>query len=106
MSKVFNITAVVKSADGTSREIKGKNIITNDGDIYYASKITGEPNDFPNPQLRLGTDTTTPDKTDTDVKAFITGSNKAVDAGFPQRGNTDPGNTTGGDVNAITWKIS
>jgi len=100
-----NITCVIKKADGTTEIVKGKNIVTNNGDIAYAQKVVGEATDFDNPYLRLGTGTTAVDKTDTDVTTFITGSDKAVDTGFPQRNNTDPGNTDGG-VNIVTWKIS
>jgi hypothetical protein len=103
--KKFNIIAILTKNDGSKSIIRGKNIVTNDGDIYYAQKVAGEPTDFENPSMRLGTDTTSPDKTDTDVKLFIAGSNKPVDAGFPQRNNGDPGNTLGG-VNTVTWKIS
>jgi len=103
--KQYNILAVLTHKDGSVEIRKGKNIVTDDGDIYYAKKVAGETTDFETPEMRLGTDTTQPDKTDTDVIAFIAGSNKPVDAGFPQRNNQDPGNTLGG-VNTLTWKIS
>ncbi len=105
VNSVENITCVIKRGSGDTLIVKGKNIVTNDGDIAYAQKVVGEATNFDNPYLRLGTGTTAVDKTDTDVTTFITGSDKAVDTGFPQRNNTDPGNTDGG-VNIVTWKIS
>ena len=101
-----NITVVIKDKDGNIKDIvKGKNIITDAGDTAYAQMIVGESTNFDTPYLRLGTDNTAPTKSDTDVTTFITGSDKALDTGFPQRNNTDPGNVDGG-VNVITWKFS
>ncbi len=101
-----NITVVIKDAEGNIKNIiKGSNIVTDEGDIMYAQKIVGEATDFDTPYLRLGTGNTTPTKSDTDVETYITGSAKAVDVGFPQRNNTDPGNT-GGGADVVTWKFS
>ncbi len=105
IKKYENITVVLTKKDGSEQIIKGKNIVTDEGDIYYAQKVTGETTDFETPYLRLGTGTSTPAKTDTDVTTYITGSARAVDSGFPQRNNADPGNTDGG-VDTVTWKIS
>jgi len=105
IKRYMNITAVITRKDGSKAVIPGKNIVTDEGDIYYAQKVAGESTDFDTPFLRLGTGTSTPAKTDTDVQTFITGSEKAVDSGFPQRNNADPGNTDGG-VDTVTWKIT
>ena len=102
-----NVTVVIKDAGGMVKQVvKGANIITNDGDIYYAQKIVGEANTlFEAPSLTLGTGTTLPAKTDTGVSTPIASSDKLLDSGFPQRDNQDPGNTDGG-VNIVTWKFS
>lgn len=101
-----NITFVIKDSSGNiKRTIKGKNIVTTDGDTAYAQMIVGEASAFDSPYMRLGTGTTVVTKADTDVETFISGSGKALDTGFPQRNNADPGNTDGG-VNVITWKFS
>lgn len=102
-----NVTLVIKNAEGKVKQIvKGSNIITNSGDIYYAQKIVGEVvADFDTPSMVLGTGTTQPTKTDTGVETPIASSNKTLDAGFPQRDNQDPGNTDG-SVTSVTWKFS
>jgi len=102
-----NVTVVIKDAAGKVKGVvKGSNIITNDGDIYYAQKIVGETNtSFEQPSLVLGTGTSIPSKTDTGVETPIADSDKLLDSGFPQRDNQDPGNTDGG-VNTVTWKFS
>ncbi len=105
IKKYENVTIVLHKKDGSKKVIKGKNIVTDEGDIYYAQKVSGETTDFETPYLRLGTGTDTPAKTDTDVTTYITGSAKIVDSGFPQRNNADPGNTDGG-VDTVTWKIT
>jgi hypothetical protein len=100
-----NITVKITRANGEVEIIRGKNLVTDEGDIYYAQKVVGETTDFPTPFLRLGTSDVAPEKDDTDVNTYITDSAKAVDTGFPKRNNTDPGNT-GGGVNTLTWKIT
>jgi hypothetical protein len=101
-----NVTVVFSDAEGNVKHIvKGKNIVTNDGDTAYAQMIVGEGSNFDTPFLRLGTSGTAVSKTDTDVTTFISGSDLALDVGFPQRNNADPGNTDGG-VDVITWKFS
>lgn len=101
-----NVTVVLKDAEGNvTNVVKGKNIVTDAGDIAYAQKIVSEATSFDTPSIRLGTGSTAVTKADTDVETFIAGSNKAVDVGFPQRNNVDPGNVDGG-VDVITWKFS
>jgi hypothetical protein len=102
-----NVTCVIKNEKGAITNIvKGSNIITNDGDIFYAQKIVGETNtEFEAPSLVLGTGTSQPAKTDTGVETPISNSDKLRDSGFPQRDNSDPGNTDGGE-NVVTWKFS
>ena len=101
-----NVTLVIKDANGNITNIvKGSNIVTNDGDTAYAQMIVSEATNFDTPSVRLGTGSTAVGKTDTDVETFIAGSAKALDVGFPQRNNGDPGNTDGG-VDVITWKFT
>jgi len=102
-----NVTLVIKNAEGQVKQVvKGSNIITNEGDVYYAQKIVGETNtSFETPSLVLGTGTTLPSKTDIGVSTPIASSGKLLDAGFPQRDNQDPGNTDG-SISTVTWKFS
>ena len=101
-----NITLVIKDAEGNITNIvKGSNIVTNDGDTAYAQMIVSEATNFDTPSIRLGTSVVAVGKVDTDVNTFIAGSAKGLDVGFPQRNNSDPGNTDGG-VDVITWKFT
>ena len=101
-----NVTVVFKDKDGKIKGIvKGSNIVTNDGDIAYAQMIVDEASNFDTSFIRLGTSGAAVGKTDTDVNTFISGSDLALDVGFPQRNNSDPGNTDGG-VDVVTWKFS
>lgn len=91
----------------------GKNIITNDGDLYYAQQAAGETptNDFDGAngriELQNPASADTPAKTDTygDVSSPITASRATFDATYPKTNDTDTDNT-GKAVDAITWKKS
>ncbi len=101
-----NITIVISDKNGNIKNIaKGKNIVTDDGDIAYAQLVVSEATNFDTPFIRLGTSGSAVTKSDTDVNTFITDSDLALDVGFPQRDNSDPGNIDGG-VDVITWKFS
>ena len=102
-----NILVIIKDAQGVEKKrVLGKNIITDAGDIYYTQKVVGEASTlFDTPSMILGTDTVLPTKADVSVTTVIANSDKAVDAGFPQRDNQDAGNPDG-DINVVTWKFS
>jgi len=104
--KANNIVLHIKRADGTEEYIEGKNIVTYEGDIYYAQKIAGQATDFSSPYLRLGYNSTqVPSKNDTDVIDLVPNSTKAIDAStYPERNNQDAGNPLGGEA-VLTWKI-
>ena len=101
------VIAVVFGPDGKIRRvIEGKNIVSNDGDMYYAQMAAGEApdDDFDaaGAGLRLGSDDTAPTKPDTDVTTFIASTGKAVSAGYPKTADADA-NNSGGGVDIITW---
>ena len=101
-----NVLVIIRKNDGTEKIVKGHNIITDNGDEYYARMIIGDTANISNPfYLRLGTGTDTPTKSDYDVTTFITDSDQQVDDTFPKRNYTDDGNSDGG-VNVITYKIT
>lgn len=87
----------------------GINIVTDDGDIYYAQMAAGEAPaddmDAAASGLRLGSDNTTPTKADTDVTTFIAGTGHALDASYEQTDDPDSDNT-GAGPNIITWRYS
>lgn len=106
----MNIVAVLENVHtGERKVIPGKNIVTNDGDKYYAQSACGETptNDFDGASsgLRLGSDNTTPTKADTDVTTFLSGSGHALDSGYDKTNDAD-GDNTGAGVDIVTWRYS
>ena len=94
---------------GDKKIIHGVNIVTNDGDTYYAQSACAEtPDDDFDAALaglRLGDDNTTPTKSDTDVTSFLSGSDHVCDATYPQTDDQD-GDNTGAGVDIVTWRYS
>lgn len=82
----------------------GVNIVTNEGDKYYAQRSCGETPtiDFAAGGARLGTGSTTPGKTDADVHTFLSGSGHAKKTGYPKTNDDDAQNTDPA-VDTITW---
>lgn len=89
--------------------IPGMNIVTNDGDVYYAQSSVAETptDDFDaaGAGFILGTDNTAPTKTDTDVTTEDIEGRKATDATYPQTDDGD-GDNTGAGVDIVTWRVS
>jgi hypothetical protein len=107
---VGRVIAVLENKKtGNKKIIHGVNIVTNDGDTYYAQSACGETpdDDFDAAAggLRLGSDNTTPTKTDTDVTTFLAGSGHALDATYEQTDDQDSDNT-GAGVDIVTWRYS
>lgn len=94
---------------GFELAIPGVNIVTNDGDTYYAQMVASEApdDDFDgtNSGLRLGSDNTSPTKSDTDVTTFLSGSAHALDGGYEKTDDDDSDNT-GAGVDVVTWRYS
>ena len=87
---------------GEVTKIRLKNVVTNDGDQYYAQSAVGETPAFTVAGCRLGTGVTTPTKSDTDVTTFFTGGGKATKATYPKTNDGDSDNT-GSGVDKVTW---
>lgn len=89
--------------------IPGLNIVTSDGDIYYAQLAMGDSltDDFQaaGAGIRLGSDNTAPDKSDIDVTTFLSGSDHVIDATYPQSNDSD-GDNTGSGTSVMTWTYS
>lgn len=92
---------------GRELVIPGLNIVTNDGDVYYAQLGASEAatNDFAAGGLRLGDDNTAPTKTDTDVTNFLAGTGHAVDGTYPQSNDGD-GDNSGAGTDVTTYRYS
>lgn len=104
------VLAVVRNElIGAELVIPGANIVTNDGDTYYAQSAAGESpdDDFDgaNSGLRLGSSNTAPTKSDTDVNTFLTGSAHALDSGYPKT-DDDDGSNSGAGVDVVSWRYS
>lgn len=96
--------AILEHANGKKEIIKLKNIVTTNGDRYYATKGAGETAYFTVAGARLGTNAATPGKGDNDVGTFLAGSGKTIKAGYPKTSDADTDNT-GGGVSVVTWCI-
>ena len=85
------------------------NIVTNDGDVYYAQLAMGDTitDDFQaaGAGLRNGSGSTAPVKTDTDAETFLTGTDHVIDATFPKSNDGDADNT-GSGTSVMTWTYS
>ena len=90
----------------------GKNIVTNDGDLYYAQQAveTGTPtSDFggSNGRMELRTGSATPAKGDvfTQVATPIPTSIQEMTSGYPKVNDSDSDNT-GAGTDIVTWQAS
>ena len=94
---------------GISLYTPGVNIVTNDGDIYYAQLAMSDAltDDFQaaGAGIRLGDDNTAPNKTDTDVTSFLSGSDHVIDGSYPTSADADADNT-GSGASVMTWTYS
>ena len=91
--------------EGRIQIFKSKNIVCNDGDLYYAQMAMGEgPDlDFTAGGLKLGTGVTGPAKGDVDIETLVASSYKAVSANYPKTNDIDADNG-GGGTDKGTWK--
>lgn len=87
--------------------IPGLNIVTSAGDRYYAERACGQAPTvaFQSGGIRLGSSTTAPTKSDTDVTTFLAGTGHAIDATYPKTADGDTDNT-GSGVTVATWRFS
>jgi hypothetical protein len=110
VSKHMNVLAVLEGARGKVL-IPAANIITDDGDIYYAQRGAGAAptNAFGILELTTGREVApTPAKTDTRANydtLVIVGTQKAHDATYPKANDVDADNT-GGGVDVTTYLTS
>lgn len=110
ISILGRVVAVLENKKtGKKKIIHGVNIVTDDGDKFYAQSACGEAvdDDFiaGTSGIRLGDDNTPPTKADTDVTNFLAGTNKAIEGTYPKTADADPDNT-GSGVDIVTWLYS
>jgi len=88
------------------------NIVTNDGDLYYAQQAveTGSPtSDFGGSdgrmELRTGSATPAKGHVYSDVTTPVTASRKIIDSTYPKVSDSDSDNT-GSGADIVTWRTS
>ena len=108
----LNICIVKENSSGEKTWFYGKNIVTNDGDLYYAQQAveTGSPtSDFggASGRMELRTGSATPAKAHvySDVTTPITASRKVIDSTYPLVNDSDSDNT-GSGTDIVTWRTS
>ena len=84
---------------------ESENIVTNDGDQYYAEASMGSES-WAVTGMRLGSDPASADvaKADTDVNSFLTGTQQDIDSGYPKTDDDDSDNVSSVDI--VTWRVS
>ena len=116
-----NICVVLKKADGTKQWFYGANIVTNDGDIYYAKRACGE---TPATDENFGTVASgagatcilnNPSSADTLAKTdayqhvltpiVTSGAQKDASSNYPKTNDGDSDNT-GAGTDVVTWLAS
>lgn len=109
MGKIKNVIIILRDGFGRIKYYeKVENIVTNEGDRYYAQRACGETPTYNFNTMVLGNGTQpTWSKTSTysNLGSPISGSAKTVSTGYPKTNDTDPDNG-GGGVDVITWKFS
>ena len=99
------------STTGEKTWLYTHNIVTNDGDLYYAQRATetSPTSDFSgsNGRMELRTGSATPAKDDvfSDVTTPIAASIKAIDSTYPKVNDGDSDNT-GAGTDIATWRTS
>ena len=108
----LNICIVKENQDtGEKTWYHAKNIVTNDGDLYYAQKsVGGTPTtDFggSDGRMELRTGSATPAKAHvySDVTTPVTASRKVKDNTYPKTADDDSDNT-GAGADIVTWRTS
>lgn len=93
---------------GEQKVYESENIVTDDGDRYYAQRGAGESPDFTPARLILVSGSLTPAKSDnfSDLENFMfAGSQKPLDSTY-QKTNDDDSNNSGAGTDVVTYKFS
>jgi hypothetical protein len=101
-----NVYAILRNKKtGKERIIPGHNLVTTNGDIWYAQKAGGS-SAFTVVGMRLGVGTPSPAKGDNDVASFSAGGTHNTDAGYPKVSDDDADNSAYASVNSNTFRVS
>jgi len=102
----FNILAVVRDKYGKIKSVNhAKNIVTNDGDQFYAEMAAGEAPTYAFAEAQLGDGAVAADKTDnwSDL-SLIASSEKALTGTYPKSDDQEADNS-GKAVDSVTYKF-
>ena len=108
----LNICIVKENVDiGKKTWLYTHNIVTDDGDLYYAQMAAGDSSitsDFggSNGRMELRTGSATPAKDDvySDVATPVTASRKGIDTGYPKTNDSGDADNTGDGLDIVTWR--
>jgi len=107
-SSICNVAAVLKNVKtGEKRVHWGANLVTTEGDKYYAEAAVGAPS-WAVGGIRLGIGTLDPPaKGDTDVETELAGGEgeQVIDATYPKVSDTD-GDNTGSGPAVVSWRVT
>lgn len=105
VSDGYNVVAVVRDKFGKIKSmVKGKNIVTDAGDLFYAQKACGETPTNAFARAYLGTATAAEGKSSTYATlTVISSTEKAPSSGYPKTNDGDTANT-GKAVDSATYK--
>mgnify|MGYP001577440049 CR=1 FL=1 len=99
-----NIIGVLENViSGRRRRFYGRNLVTNDGDQYYAEAITASGTILTVAGMNLGSSAVAPAKGDLNVGSIIANGSVAIDSGYPRANDADADNT-GAGVKVVTWR--
>jgi hypothetical protein len=107
------VVAVLTHQNGEKETFITHNIVTNDGDEYYAETAAQETPNFTVAGMRLGSNAgvaTAPLKTDVKLQtttgsSLIASSAKAIDGTYPRTSDPDADNP-GAGADIVTWRTS
>ena len=116
------VAVLTNTVTGEKKTVKVKNIVTNEGDRYYAERgalltpgatISPVPLNFtdafgaPDMEMSLFTTGAAPTKSSVfnTPTSFVTGSTKAMDSGYPKTNDVDADNT-GAAIDSVTYLVS
>lgn len=107
MKIIGNVHVIITHTTGEKTTYTATNLVTNEGDDYYAQKAAGEAptHDFAAGGIRLGTNFVSADKDDTDVDNEHSNGRLDVDATYPKTDDSDTDNQYPGE-NTISWRFS
>lgn len=106
MSSRFNVLGVLRNEKTGKKSYHwGKNIVTTEGNQYYAAAGANEGSAFTVTAIRLGITSTAASAGDQDVLTSFTSCGHTMDATYPMTSDDDTDNTGAGSA-IVTWRAT